>query len=245
MKTPLQIRSYEDTLFRDKISLNHTVLSTNDSISLMATARDNARKLCASAFSNLEEFPYLYFTSGITESIDFLLTQREFYARVNEYRYIFAHKTVSPKNSGVAEYRSYPFSATGAFDDIPTTREVILDCAYMFASNMNHHVKKLPDNVSHVMFGLSKSHNLADLRIGWFFSKKQYLGFHTLQYLYGYASSIAASALSIAVEYSPNELYKRNSTILREKFINRNIIENDTNLFGISDTGEKIPYYAL
>lgn len=241
MNHPQQIKSYPDLLFRKNINIS--VTPATDPVELLETARTHARLLCKSAFDNLDDYPYVYFTSGITEAITFLLVRRPIFARPREYRYVFSHSNVTTTPSNV-EYRSYPFSATGKFEEIPTDREVILDCAYMFASNMSN-PKTLPPNVSNVLFGLSKSHNLADVRVGWVFSKTKFIGPHTLQYDYGYGSSVIANAVATALQYRPNELYLTHKDSLSELYSANNVIENDTNLFGVNSANERVPYYTL
>lgn len=234
MTAPSQIKSYPDTTFRQKLDFSGTAN--------FAEARKLARELCSTAFENLDEFPHLYFTAGVTEAIDFLCSKRRMMARPTEYRYVFGHPTVTTQQADIT-FASYPFSGTGKFEDIPENKEVILDCSYIFASNMSG-VKRLPSHVSTVAFGLSKSHNLADVRCGWFFSKKVYATYHVLQTDYDYGSSIHLPVLRSALEYRPNELYLKFKDKFSSLYEKHQIEEVDTNLFGL--TGEvRRPWYTL
>ena len=119
--------------------------------------RDLAFNVSALAFNNATDFPYLYFTSGITDAINVIIPKKKTTILPLEYRYLNLFQTVTLKETD-RTYMSYPFSGNGKFLTIPTDRDVILDCAYIFASNMSN-AKVIPENVSKILFGLSKSHN--------------------------------------------------------------------------------------
>lgn len=241
----LQVKSYNDNYFRSEIKLPITLLDTQ--IENIQRARNLARKFSSSAFKNLDEFPYIYFTSGVTEAINFLVPRQETTVIEGEYRYVRAIETVSLKSSNMYYY-SYPFSGSGNFFDlkeIESNKSVILDCSYIFASDMSND-KILPPNISYVMFGVSKSHNLHDLRLGWFFSKKRFLTLHTLQYEYGYASSLILPTLEKISLEKPNYLYNKYKSEFSELYLKNGLIEGNTNLFGLSSNKiQRIMYYEL
>ncbi len=238
-----QIHSYYDSLFRCPIDIGLDKLKTDDSVALMKHTESLARELCASAFDNLDEFPYFYTTSGITEALNYKLSSVQFTALSGEYRYAMSFPNFTRKSVDVT-YFSYPFSGTGKFEAIPESKSVILDCAYMFASNMTND-KYLPNNVSDVMFSLSKSHNIADMRIGWIFSKEKFTPYQILQHEFGYLNKQHSIFIQRALEYAPNELYKRHKDAIDELYNKNKISVGDTNLFGIDQVGKRIPYYHL
>jgi hypothetical protein len=237
---PLPILSYNDNLFRSDLIIpdNKSVYSKIDYVELEIIARN----FCSSAFDNLDEFSYLYFTAGVTESIDFLLSRGKFNIFPGEYRYARIHNTIcdTPVENF---YLSYPFSGNGKFLDIPTNRNVILDCSYIFASDMKCN-KILPNNVDYVLFGVSKSHNLSDLRVGWFFSKKKIHSYHILQREYGYGGIMHKLVLENISKKRPNELYIRYRDEISNNYKKHNLVEGNTNLFALSET-ERIPYYKV
>lgn len=239
MPLPHQIRSYHDLEFR--ISPNYSEVFEWDSNTNLI--RELARRVSSLAFDNVKDFPYLYFTSGITDAINIIVPKKKTTILPLEYRYLNLFQTVTLKETDRA-YMSYPFSGNGAFLPIPTDREVILDCAYIFASNMSN-VKTIPENVSKVLFGLSKSHNLPDYRIGWILSKEKIPEFYTLQYDYNYAiNGNIKELLTKILMYEPNFLYNKYKQSFSNLYQSCGVTENDTNLFGIKD-GIKVPWYIL
>lgn len=233
-----QIRSYTDDVFRKQMPVPHMVWKD------CTIERELAYKLSEKAFSNIRDFPYVYFTNGITEAINYLVPQQPLRIYPSEYRYLRLFPTVS-EYAGDSIYLSYPYSGNGKFYGIPQNHSVILDCAYMFASNMGHE-KQLPPNVTHVLFSLSKSHNLSDYRVGWMFSRTPLRPYHVLQYDYNYTvSATVAHALELANLYEPNFLYKKYKDQLSHMYKENNLVEHDTNLFGTSKDGIRHPWYTL
>ena len=239
MPAPYQIRSYSDSEFRN---LTHYAeeFEWDSNTSLI---RDLAFNVSSQAFDNATDFPYLYFTSGITDAINVIIPKKKTTILPLEYRYLNLFQSVTLKESG-RTYMSYPFSGNGKFLDIPTEQDVILDCAYIFASNMSN-VKVIPSNVSKVLFGLSKSHNLPDYRIGWILSKEKIPEFHALQYEYNYAiNGNIKEALTSVLMHQPNFLYNKYKQLFSEMYQSNGVTEGDTNLFGVKD-GIKVPWYIL
>lgn len=235
-----QIRSYFDNTFR--LQNNLYTYGCWDKKDIL---RDLVYKFCLNAFSNIETFPYVYFTSGVTEAINFLVPKRKFFINKNEYRYLelFSSVTVD-KTKSESTFISYPFSGNGKFIEIPTDNPIVLDCSYIFASNLTHN-KILPNNVEQVLFGLSKSHNLADYRIGWFFSKYKIPEFHILQYEHNYSINNANyEILNKVNSFECNYLYLKYKDRFSELYFKNKIIENDTNLFGLK-SNQRIPWYTI
>lgn len=240
--TNYPIKSYNDNLFRKNIVIPDLNYLTSGNDNEYRLAESMARKFCEGAFSNLEIFPYFYMTSGATEAIDCLLPMQEFNILPGEYRYSMIQSTFSTTTQPTM-YFSYPFSGSGKFESIPDDKNIILDCAYIFSSNLNN-IRMLPDNVESVIFSLSKSHNLSDLRIGWFFSKKKIAKYDILQCEYGYFNRLHIEAFKTIMEYRPNELYLRYKSEFSKKYIDNAMIENDVNLFAFSKN-KRIPYYLI
>lgn len=235
-----QIRSYYDNTFRLQNNLyKYNCWDKKDVL------RDLVYKFCSNAFSNINEFPYVYFTSGVTEALNFLIPKRKFYIKRNEYRYLELFPSITfDKSKSEIEFLSYPFSGNGKFTEVPNDGPVVLDCSYIFASNLKHD-KILPNKVEQVMFGLSKSHNLADYRIGWFFSKIKVPEFHILQYDHDYGINNVNYEILLKINsVECNYLYLKYKDQLSELYHKNSINENDTNLFGIKNN-QRIPWYHL
>lgn len=235
-----QIRSYYDNTFRN---LTNVYSQDIDWDRNLKKTRNIAYSISKRAFDNIEEFPYLYFTAGITESLNVIIPKSPITVFDNEYRYLklFDNVTTSKTNS---RYMSYPFSGNGKFLSIPEDNPLILDCAYIFASDMSNQ-KILPSNVQQVLFGLSKSHNLSDYRIGWILSKEKIKEFHLLQYEFKYTvNGNIRPVLENVMSYESNFLYKKYKTDISKLYKTNGIEENNTNLFGIKN-GIKIPWYQI
>lgn len=248
MKHPAQIRSYSDDVFRIDTPPKDAMYD-QDARDIADKCRWLARAISSSAFDNLDTFPYVYFTSGITGALDYLLPRKRFKAHEKEYRYVFSHNSVLTSQSAKeadSEYLTYPRSFTGAFNPIVSSnREILLDCAYIFATHLKHHQRLIPEKVSEVMFSLSKSHNLYDYRIGWFFSKTRYSGIYDLQYTYAYLPHNILPILQHVNKFPANHLYDLNKETFSQKFKENGLTESDTNLFAFTNTGNRIPFYML
>jgi len=228
-----QIKSYNDSTFR----------LSGFSNAPYSEIRDVARSISKKAFNNIDEFPYLYFTAGITESLNFLIPKQPITILDGEYRYLKLFSNVTEKETD-HRFLSYPFSGNGTFISIPEDKPTILDCSYIFASDMSNQ-KTIPTNVDKVLFGLSKSHNLSDYRIGWILSKEKISNYHILQYEFDYSVNVNLFNILKNVElHIPNFLYIRYKDKLSELFSKNNVTENNTNLFGIKDN-VRIPWYKL
>jgi len=237
---PLQIKSYNDDFFRSRVKWNSESMS--DSKKLAESLRQMARDMIRKVFSNIDDFPEVYFTAGITESIDYLISKQPTEAQKTDYRYIFTHNTVTTQPANIM-YISYPYSASGKFLDLPTEPRLIVDCAYLFASNMQS-LSLIPNNVDHILFSVSKSHNLADLRCGWFFSRQRILSYHLSQYEYSYVNSMHHRILEIIQHYPLNFLYQTHRAELSDIYARHNLLETDVNLFALKNY-RRIPYYIL
>lgn len=237
----LQIRSYPDDTFRTLLTYPAS-LEPNNKKTDFENYRSKARTLISQVFDNLNEFEYLYFTHGVTNALDLILPMHEVQADPTEYRYVFVHKTVTtaPKKF---RYQSWPSSFSGKFEEIKKDQQVILDCSYLFASNMCHE-RRIPENVSYLLIGFSKGHNLSDVRVGCLFAKQRIVGIHALQYDYGYGDSIIGNVLQ-NIETKPfNYLYEKYDYQFRSLYNRYDLQVGDTNLFGI-DKGKKYPFYVL
>lgn len=229
---PPQIKSYDDDTFRVTMGPPNT--------DAMENARMYAREMAEEAFTNLDEFPYIYLTSGATEAIDWVLPMHRPQVLENDYRYARLYGRSRPD----LHYQSYPFAGTGKFMSVGTDLPVFLDCSYMFASHMQH-TRVVPKNVAYIAFSLSKSHNVADYRIGWLMTRAPLRAQHLVQYDYGYGPGRHASVLSCASHYPPNHLYLINRKRLSDAYAERGLLETDTNLFALDQQGNRIPHYQL
>ena len=244
-----QIKSYQDAFFRN--ALSYSV----EQVCNFEEARKIARGLSMSAF-DVSEFPYIYFTAGITEALNTFLSESPFDMMKGDYRYV----TVLPMRSGILTpeetainrvlYLSTPSAINGRHVDlyqewIQRYSEVFLDCAYMFASNMEFENRTLPQNIKRVAFSLSKSHNLADVRVGWILSRTPYRPLHALQYDYDYGNSIITGVMRQTLLEEPNYLYYKYKREYGRKYKRNKLIEGDTNLFGLDQNGGKIPFWTL
>lgn len=232
------LRGYPDAMFRSGLAANLFPESPN-----FEEARTLARKLSGEAF-NLEEFPYIYFTSGASEALDFLLSKTQHQVLRGEYRYVFGHDvTVEERDHALL---SYPFSATGRFENLDKMegKKLILDSTYMFASNMNC-PKDLPSNVEQIIFSVGKSHNVADMGCGWFFSKTKFSTFHTRQYELNYGMAMHVKVLRNVAKYPANHLYKKYQEKFSAKYQEAGLTEVDTNLFALDDNGTRVYWQTL
>lgn len=243
LKNITQIKSYSNIFFRRGLTY-----SPDDQFCDLKDARRIVRGLSMSAH-DVSEFPYLYFTEGITGALNFILPQQPFTAKNGDYRYVFGLPGITFLEQTKMLYLSSPSSIDGNHVDlnsefVQSFESVFLDCAYTFASNMNSQAV-LPSNIKYVAFSLSKSHNLADVRVGWFLSKKKIPSLHTLQYDYDYGNSIIRKVLDNSMDREPNDLYLCNAQFLSGQYRKHRLIEGDTNLFGTDDTGLRVPYWVL
>lgn len=232
-----QIRSYNDSTFRNIVSLNNNIWGTKDK------ERNLAFKISKTAFLNIEDFQYVYFINGATEFINYIALNYSIQIKDNEYRYLNIFKNTST-NDGDIFYMSYPFAGNGKFIDIPRDKSVVLDCAYLFASNLMHE-NIIPKNVDYVIFSLSKSHNIPDERVAWVFSKIKIPCYHILQYDNNYGiNKNVLSILQKIEKYPLNHLYLKYKEQLSDLYIRHNLEENSTNLFCMNKNN-RIPYYIL
>jgi len=236
-----QILSYNDNTYRKNLFYQN--VDNTQNILSVEQNREKISNLMKSVFTNIDEFPYIYFTSGVTHALDLLLQNKPIQASKDEYRYVFSFSNVTTNLSDI-RYQSWPSSSTGIFSSIHLNKKIILDCSYIFASHMNYN-KILPNNVSSVLIGFSKGHNLSDLRIGCIFSKDKIFGIHTLQYNYNYSNSIISKVLNNVEEFPLNYLYQKYDINLRNLYSSFGLKCFDTNLFGIDETGKRYPYWLL
>lgn len=239
MKLMTQIKSYDDNFFRHMINFNNNTENTE----LSEASRNLARKFSSNAFSNLDNWPYLYFTAGITEAINYFVLSKPTYAQESDYRYLKTLPILKTLSNNDQYYFSYPYAGNGKFLEIPKNKNLILDCSYIFASNLKCNTE-VPDNVDYILFGVSKSHNLSNLRSGWFFSKKKIQSFHVMQYDYNYLGIIHKKILETISLYECNHFYKKFHKEFSQLYKENNLHENDTNLFAMLND-QKIPYYTL
>lgn len=241
LKPPYQIRSYNDDLFRLSTCYESSLTWDKDT----SVIRDLAKNISRKAFDNVDDYQYVYFSSGVTDALNVLIPKKNINIYQNEYRYLnlFNNVTVTNEYNDI-DYLSYPYAGNGKFLKIPTNKPLLLDCSYIFASNMSHD-RIIPDNVHTVLFGLSKSHNLADYRIGWILSKNKIPEYHILQYEFNYAiNGNIPVILNNVLNHDGNWLYKKYKDNISTLYSKNNVTEHDTNLFGIKN-GIKIPWYLL
>ena len=235
-----QIRSYDDNTFRYTTNLYNQEVDWNRDV---AKIRNLAYSISSTAFDNVNEFPYLYFTAGVTDALNIIIPKNPVTVIENEYRYLKLFNNVTT-NETDTRFMSYPFSGNGKFLTIPEDKPLILDCSYIFASDMNNQ-KIIPSNVKQVLFGLSKSHNLPDYRIGWILSKERIKEFHLLQYEFKYTiNGNVQSVLEKVKSYDSNFLYNKHRSYISTLYKQNGIEETNTNLFGIKND-IKIPWYTL
>jgi hypothetical protein len=225
-----QIKAFPDSLFRSVGLTDPTTCSAEQT-------RRRARKLSASVLANHREFPFLYFTAGSTEALNWLLRQ-PFSTDPADFRYVRALPDFREDRQSL-QYLSNPFSGTGMIIEVPND-ELVLDAAYAFCTH--DFTFTAPRGTMAVTFSLSKSHNLADARVGWFLSRKPVPSVHVLQYEYEYMSSVTHSAIALADSFAPNELYLRHGARLRDEMSMSGYTVGDVPLFGFKD-GKRVPYY--
>lgn len=236
MRPNPQIKSYPSSIFVPKELVHlHDVDAPR--------TRELAYKISEQVFENLRlALPYVYMTSGITEALDWVLPRFNVSMRSDDYRYawLYSHRQNCPPMT----YVSYPFAGNGSFVPIPEDDNVFLDCAYLFASNLQC-VRSLPPQVNYAAFSLSKGHNLASSRIGWLFSKKPLLPQHLAQYDYGYICNRHAIYLEISLGQPLNLLYTLYKGYLKDLYVKKGLKESDTNLFGLDEQGKRHPWWTL
>lgn len=254
MSLPLQIRSFQSEIFRSCIfdALKRQAaqsLSASASVNRAAKARKQLTQIVSSVYPELDNFPYVYFTAGVTEAIDHVLRVPDrIQVSAGEYRYVrfFPNVYVSSTSSPNTMFVSSPFSSTGRHLDLRAfgySQKLIVDCSYLFASNLCH-APELPSNVDSLLFGFSKSHDLADLRLGAIVTKTKIPHLHIPQYDYGYVSSLMPSALETILSYPLNELWHQNES-LDAVYASKGLTVNDTRLFALDNLGNRVPYYSV
>jgi hypothetical protein len=230
----VQIRGFPDDLFRELEPL------ASESGVHLKEARELAMRMSKQVFTNADSFKFVYFTAGATGALDHLLS-RPTIADPAEYRYVFAHPTVKP-DEGDTRYVTYPSSITGNHPTLPDGR-LIIDAAYAFCTELEP--AELPPKTQYVIFSLSKSHNVADYRVGWFLSKRPIAHLHVLQYEYDYGSSLVYPLLEKASRYAANELFLRHGSQLKDRLTAAGCTVGSVPLFGFTSTGERIPFYTV
>lgn len=244
-----QIKSYNDNLFRKKITKNkienlgYNIDTPTNTVEMFSNFRKKIFDICNPYIDNLSDFEYVYFTNGITSGLDLLLQKHQTQADEKEWRYIFFHSTVT-NDFRKYRYETFPSCYDGKFREISSSQKIILDCAYLFASNMIYN-KFIPSNVEYLLLSFTKSHNLADLRAGVIFSKNKIDNLHVLQYDYGYGDLIYNDIFSVINDYNINLLYKKYDEDFRQLYDDYGLQVNDTNLFGVNELGQRYPYYVL
>lgn len=232
-----QIRSYYDSTFRNLIPLSDPWTNKD-------RERELAYSICSKVFKNIHDFPFIYFINGITEGINHYASNFKIIKHRSDYRYL---DLVSSNHNNGSEifYQSFPFSGDGKFHSIKKDKPVVLDCAYLFCSNLNYD-QVIPDNVDSVMFSLSKSHNLPDYRIAWMFCKNKINQYHVLQYDNNYGiNSFVLPALELIQTKPLNFLYLKYKNEFSKLYSSDNLIEGDVNLFALTSKGDRIPFYVL
>ena len=243
IKPNIQIKPYKDNTFRKNLLYNIDAPTFAPCTNLYL--RTQIKDKISTVIENLDEFEYTYFTSGVTHALDMLLQMYTVQADGNEYRYIFIYQTVKTElPDSEFKYITYPSSYDGKFRKLPEDKKIILDCTYLFSSNLQHN-PIIPKNVEFLLFGFGKSHNVADLRLGVIFSKKKLIGIHTLQYDYMYNDSIWKNFLNNIAPYPLNQLYLNTKDKLTEKYLEYGLTVNDTTLFAMNENNQRVPYYVL
>lgn len=234
MTQPVQIKSYKDDTFRQAVQ------SVKDEPEY---ARQLAREFSAAAFDGLDAFPYVYLTSGVTEAMDWVLPRHRVSMIDNDYRYAKFYERLNRQD---LHYQSYPFAANGELPPIASVDlPVFMDCSYIFATALTWHNRVVPDNVKYLAFSLSKSHNVADYRIGWLMTKAPLEPQHIVQYGYEYVPHRHARVLEHALLYPANHLYLKHGPALSRLYADAGLRETYTNLFALDQNGQRIPYYAV
>lgn len=114
---------------------------------------------------NLDEFPYLYFTNGITEAMNYWMWSEERKIKMAKDDY----QWVNGGEQGEVQYVSNPASYDGNYVDIPDHMPVVLDLAYVGSSSPRR--IEIPESVEKVFFSLSKTFGLRNYRIGYCWSR--------------------------------------------------------------------------
>ena len=239
----LPILSYPDQFFRHGLEYSVHKMRFSEQKSIAESNRNICRSLCQKAIKNTDDFPYIYFTAGATEGINYFFQAMDLQIFANEYRYVqtLPH-SYQPTSDGI--FYSNPFSGSGKLQNLSFEKNNIIDLTYLFATEMNQPIT-LPKQTCAALFSLSKSHNLADLRIGWILSKQMIPCFHVLQYDYGYINSLLSSVLAKIASEKLNYLYLKYNDRLQRLYKQNGLESTDTNLFALNKNGQRIPYYSL
>jgi hypothetical protein len=107
------------------------------------------------------------------------------------------------------------------------------------------HDRLVPAHVKYLAFSLSKSHNVADFRIGWLMTKEPLQPQHLVQYDHEYGPSRHAEVLRMAINFAPNYLYRKYKDHLSELYAKHKLEEPHTNLFALDARGIRVPYWTL
>jgi hypothetical protein len=116
-------------------------------------------------YCDLSNFEYLYPLNGITEGLNYWMTDEARTIQIRRGDYVW----VSGKEFGDVHYWSSPASFDGNYCDIPTDKPVVLDLAYILSTKITKF--KIPDTVEKVFFSFSKCFGLRNYRIGYYWSK--------------------------------------------------------------------------
>lgn len=242
---PVQIKSFRSDEFRSLVKVLAPPSSVLEARLRASSARETFYRFASQVLDDLREFPNCYFTSGVTEGIDTVLSGRPTQVLENEYRYVHLRPGVA-KYPSPNLFVSSPFSGTGSHVDLfrfSDYRSIVVDWSYLFASDLTH-TRSVPKNVDQMLFGFSKSHDVADLRVGVILSRTRIPHLHVPQYDFGYVSSIACQVVEAAATQPPNLLWQQNQKFV-SVFRDRNLVVGNTLLFGLNAEGERVPYYTL
>lgn len=247
-----QIRSFESKIFLDRLTLPVNSIYGEPAVRSLALSRKKALDFFSRLYTNLDTLPYIYFTAGVTEGLSISLRGRTVGVLTSEYRFVFAlpgieaASTHSPKVLLI----SSPHSGTGSHIDLyqdyyRACGSIIIDASYLMASNLMHN-RVLPPNVETVLFGVSKSHDLAAQRFGVMFTKKRLSGYHEMQYEYGYASALVPQILDAIAASPANKLHLDNADKITALYKEKGLQIGDTLLFALDPVSKRrVPWYTL
>jgi len=116
-------------------------------------------------YCDLSGFEYLYPLNGITEGLNYWMTDEKRAIQIRKGDYVW----VSGQETGDVHYWTNPASFNGNYCSIPTDKPVVLDLAYLLSTRVTNF--KIPDNVEKVFFSFSKCFGLRNYRIGYYWSR--------------------------------------------------------------------------
>ena len=173
-----------------------------------------------SSMIDLSDFPYCYYTHGVTDAIHhWVLTEdRKWQLPEGEYEYA---NMIGGKGTKVLDqplYLSNPAAADGNIIYSHTQSPVILDCTYVSSTAIK--TINVPERTEQVFFSFSKGFGLIGQRLGLVYTKEPHPTLHRLKeyenWNYGGARTMQLIMNNFSVDSMYNKYRKKQLDVCKE-----------------------------